>query len=156
MTEAISRIDIRARGTSLNQEWEGGARTYLGLMTAGFPNLFLITGPQSPSVLTNMTTSIEYHVDYVTGLIRTMTERGQDRVEARPEAQDNWVATTDDLADLTLFSEAASWYRGANIPGKPRRFLPFPGGSDTYIAYCDAIALCGYHGFRFSPPVAGR
>lgn len=156
MTGAISRIDIRARGTSLNQEWEEGARTYLGPMTAGFPNLFLITGPQSPSVLTNMMTSIEYHVDYVAGIIRTMTERGRDRVEARPEAQDNWVATTDDLADLTLFSEAASWYRGANIPGKPRRFLPFPGGSDTYIAYCDAIALCGYHGFRFSPPVAGR
>jgi cation diffusion facilitator CzcD-associated flavoprotein CzcO len=150
MTGAITQIDITAGGLSLAQKWEHGPRTYLGLMTAGFPNLLTVTGPQSPSVLTNMLVSIEFHVDWITRLLTTMRERGLTRVEARPEAEDDWVQVNNDIAGASLMPQGASWYMGANIPGKERVFMPFAGGSHTYIGLVEGFTAANHHGFRFA------
>ncbi|MGW0689228.1 flavin-containing monooxygenase [Streptomyces sp. NPDC002754] len=151
MTGALNAIDIRgADGRSLREKWEHGPRTYLGLMSAGFPNLFTVTGPQSPSVLSNMMTSIEHHVDWITRALTHLRERGLHRMEADPDAEDNWVNTTNDLAHLTLMPQAASWYMGANIPGKQRVFMPFVGGVGLYRDLTDGIAVSHYHGFELS------
>ncbi|RRO18719.1 NAD(P)/FAD-dependent oxidoreductase [Saccharopolyspora rhizosphaerae] len=148
MTGALNAIDVRSGGTTLREKWADGPRTYLGLMSAGFPNLFMITGPQSPSVLSNMMTSIEYHVDWVTDALRHLRDRGKRRMEPDLAAEDNWVNTTNDVADLTLMPSAASWYMGANIPGKKRVFMPFVGGVGTYKQVCDGIAVSHYNGFE--------
>lgn len=150
MTGAITSIDITAGGETLAQKWAHGPRTYLGLMTAGFPNLLTITGPQSPSVLTNMMVSIEYHVDWITRLLTTMRERGLTRVEARAEAEDDWVRVNNDIAGASLMPQGASWYMGANIPGKERVFMPFAGGSHTYIGLVEGYTSANHHGFRFA------
>ncbi|MFZ3561739.1 flavin-containing monooxygenase [Streptomyces sp. BH055] len=151
MTGALNAIDIRgAEGRSLREKWEHGPRTYLGLMSAGFPNLFTVTGPQSPSVLSNMMTSIEHHVDWITRALAHLRERGLHCMEADPEAEDNWVNTTNDLGDLTLMPRAASWYMGANIPGKQRVFMPFIGGVGLYRDLTNGIAVSHYHGFELS------
>ncbi|GAB2459399.1 flavin-containing monooxygenase [Jatrophihabitans fulvus] len=150
MTGALKAIDIRNGTTSLRDAWADGPRTYLGLMSAGFPNLFTICGPQSPSVLTNMFTSIEQHVDWITDALVHLRERGLTRIQATPEAQDNWVTTNNDLADLTLMPKAASWYLGSNIPGKQRVFMPFTGGVGLYRQVCDGIATSYYHGFELA------
>ncbi|MFZ3566286.1 flavin-containing monooxygenase [Streptomyces sp. BH097] len=151
MTGALNAIDIRgAEGRSLREKWEHGPRTYLGLMSAGFPNLFTVTGPQSPSVLSNMMTSIEHHVDWITRALTNLRERGLHRMEADPDAEDNWVNTTNDLGDLTLMPQAASWYMGANIPGKQRVFMPFIGGVGLYRDLTNGIAVSHYHGFELS------
>ncbi|MFJ9123578.1 flavin-containing monooxygenase [Streptomyces sp. NPDC102340] len=151
MTGALNAIDIRgADGLALRDKWAHGPRTFLGLMSAGFPNLFTVTGPQSPSVLSNMMTSIEHHVDWITRALTHLRERGLHRMEADPDAEDNWVNTTNDLADLTLMPQAASWYMGANIPGKQRVFMPFIGGVGLYRDLTDGIAVSHYHGFELS------
>lgn len=150
MTGALNSMDIRNGEKSLRDKWAHGPRTYLGLMSADFPNLFLITGPQSPSVLSNMLTSIEYHVDWVTRALEHMREHGLMRMEAEPEVEDNWVNTTNDLADLTLMPQAASWYMGANIPGKQRVFMPFVGGVGTYKQIGDGVEVARYHGFAMT------
>ncbi|MHC5257636.1 flavin-containing monooxygenase [Streptomyces sp. UC4497] len=151
MTGALNAIDIRgADGRSLRDKWAHGPRTYLGLMSAGFPNLFTVTGPQSPSVLSNMMTSIEHHVDWITRALTHLRERGLHRMEPDPDAEDNWVNTTNDLADLTLMPQAASWYMGANVPGKQRVFMPFIGGVGLYRDLTDGIAVSHYHGFELS------
>jgi cation diffusion facilitator CzcD-associated flavoprotein CzcO/acetyl esterase/lipase len=145
MTGALLDIDIRGRGgRSLADKWSGGPRTYLGLATAGFPNLFLVTGPGSPSVLSNMVLSIEQHVDWIADCIGHLRER---TIEATPEAEDGWVAHVSEVAEATLFPRAHSWYVGANIPGKPRVFMPYLGGVGNYRARCDAVAAGGYEGF---------
>lgn len=150
MTGAITNIDITANGQSIKQKWEHGPQTYLGLMTSGFPNLYTITGPQSPSVLTNMVTSIEYHVNWISRLLADMAAKGQTKIDARPESEQWWVQANNDIANMTLMPQANSWYMGANIPGKERVFLPFVGGHDTYTQICEGLALAGnYHGFRF-------
>nr|WP_271209062.1 NAD(P)/FAD-dependent oxidoreductase [Rhodococcus wratislaviensis]GLK33514.1 cyclohexanone monooxygenase [Rhodococcus wratislaviensis] len=148
MTGALNSIDIRNGEKSLRDKWAHGPRTYLGLMSADFPNLFFITGPQSPSVLSNMLTSIEYHVDWIARAMEHMRKHGLRRVGVEAEVEDNWVNTTNDLADLTLMPQAASWYMGANIPGKQRVFMPFVGGVGTYKQIGDGIEVAHYHGFE--------
>ncbi|WP_409185909.1 flavin-containing monooxygenase [Amycolatopsis sp. VS8301801F10] len=149
MTGAVNAIDIRGRGgESLREAWAAGPRTYLGVGCAGFPNLFLIATVGSPSVLSNMMTSIEQHVDWVADCIGRLRAEGFDTIEATEEAQNEWVAHVNELAAGTLFLDAASWYLGANIPGKPRVFMPYVGGVGVYRELCDRIAAEGYRGFR--------
>ena len=147
MTGALDRIDIRGRGgMRLKDAWAAGPRTYLGLMVAGFPNLFLVTGPGSPSVLCNMSVAIEQHVEWIAGCIAWMGERQARAIEAGEAAQEAWVAHVNDVANTTIFPLADSWYVGANVPGKPRVFMPYIGGFPTYRAKCDEVAAAGYEG----------
>ena len=151
MTGALLNIDIRGRGgLSLQQKWEHGPRTYLGLQVAGFPNLFTITGPGSPSVLSNMIVSIEQHVDWITDCLTYLGEHNFDSIEATPEAEDAWVEHVNQVADLTLYPRANSWYIGANVPGKPRVFMPYIGGVNLYAQKCEQVAKDGYDGFALS------
>ncbi len=148
MTGSVAKIDIRGRsGQTLNQKWAEGPRTYLGLMSAGFPNLFIITGPGSPSVLSNMIVSIEQHVEWIADCVAYMRARGLDTMEARKEAEDKWVAHVNEVAHSTLYPQANSWYMGANIPGKPQIFMPYIGGVGTYRQICNEVAAKGYEGF---------
>ena len=151
MTGALLAIDIRGRdGQALRKKWEAGPRTYLGLAVAGFPNLFIITGPGSPSVLSNMIVSIEQHVDWIADCITHLGRGGHERIEATVEAEDAWVAHVNELGALTLYPRANSWYMGANVPGKPRVFMPYVGGVGTYRQKCDAVAARGYEGFELA------
>ena len=148
MTGSVAKIDIRGRdGQTLNQKWAEGPRTYLGLMSAGFPNLFIITGPGSPSVLSNMIVSIEQHVDWITDCIAYMRDRDLDTMEATKDAEDKWVAHVNEVAYTTLYPQANSWYMGANVPGKPRIFMPYIGGVGVYRQICNDVAAKGYEGF---------
>ena len=148
MTGALRAIDIRGRGgRALREAWADGPRAYLGLAVAGFPNLFTITGPGSPSVLSNMMVSIEQHVDWIADCLAHLGARELHTIEATAEAQEGWVAHVNDLANATLYPLAKSWYTGANIPGKPRIFMPYVGGVGAYRATCDEIAARGYDGF---------
>jgi len=145
---ALTAVDITGRdGLKLEAEWEAGPRTYLGLMSAGFPNLFMITGPGSPSVLSNMMVSIEQHVDWITDCMAHMKSRQLATIEATREAQDAWVEHVNKTAYKTLYPNAASWYMGANIEGKPRLFMPYIGGVGRYREECATIAANGYEGF---------
>ncbi len=149
MTGALLRVDIRGRGgRTLREKWREGPRTYLGLMMAGFPNLFTITGPGSPSVLTNMQTSIDHHVEWIGACLAYLRERGKRVIEASVEAEDAWVAHNNEEAAKTLRYKCASWYLGANIPGKPRVFMPYIAGFDVYAKKCAEIVEAGYRGFR--------
>jgi cyclohexanone monooxygenase len=149
MTGALSRIDISGRGgRALRDEWAAGPRTYLGLAMAGFPNLFIVTGPGSPSVLCNMAVAIEQHVDFIAGCIAWMGQRQLGVIEATPAAQDAWVDHVNEVAHTTLYPQAASWYMGANVPGKPRVFMPYIGGFPVYAAKCAEVAATGYEGFK--------
>jgi cyclohexanone monooxygenase len=148
MTGSVARIGITGRnGQTLNQKWAEGPKTYLGLMSAGFPNLFIITGPGSPSVLSNMIVSIEQHVDWIADALSNMREWGHDVMEADQAAEDKWVAHVNEVAHGTLYPQANSWYMGANIPGKPRIFMPYIGGVGIYRQICNEIAAKGYEGF---------
>jgi len=148
MTGSLLRIDIRGRdGRRLADAWEAGPVTYLGLGVHGFPNLFTITGPGSPSVLANMIVGTEQHVDWITDCILHMRDHGYDVIEAEADAVDAWVAHVNAVADRTIFPTCNSWYVGANIPGKPRVFMPLP-GFPAYVQRCDAVAANGYEGFR--------
>ncbi len=151
MTGSLNRIDIEGRGgRKLKDAWAAGPGTYLGLSVAGFPNLFLITGPGSPSVISNVVVSIEQHVEWIADCLIYMRAHGSDVIEAEPAAQDDWVRHVNEVADATLFPVANSWYVGANIPGKPRIFMPYVGGVGAYRETCDAVAADGYRGFRLS------
>jgi len=151
MTGALLAVDIRGRGgRPLADAWSAGPRTYLGLQVAGFPNLFTITGPGSPSVLTNMIVSIEQHVDWITACVEYLLEHGLRTIEPAVEAQDAWVEHVNQVANLTLFPRADSWYMGANIPGKPRVFMPYIGGLNLYTQKCDEVAANGYEGFTLA------
>jgi cyclohexanone monooxygenase len=148
ITGALLEIDIRGRdGQTLAAAWSRGPRTYLGLCVAGFPNLFMITGPGSPSVLSNMVVSIEQHVDWIADCVGHLAGRGLDRIEAAPEAEQAWQRHVGELAGATLYPRATSWYVGANIPGKPRVFMPYVGGCGNYRRECDEVAGRGYAGF---------
>jgi cyclohexanone monooxygenase len=148
MTGSVARIDIRGRnGQTLNQKWAEGPKTYLGLMSAGFPNLFLITGPGSPSVLSNMIVSIEQHVDWISDCVAYMRDRRLETMEADREAEEKWVVHVNEVASTTLYPQANSWYMGANVPGKPRIFMPYIGGVGPYRKICDEVAAKGYEGF---------
>jgi len=148
MTGTLMRIDIRGRdGVPLRETWAEGPRTYLGLGVPGFPNLFLVTGPGSPSVLTNMVTSIEHHVDWISDCLDHLRSGGYAAIEASRESADDWVAYVNAVAGTTLFTTCNSWYLGANIPGKPRVFMPLFGFA-PYVATCADIAANGYRGFK--------
>jgi cyclohexanone monooxygenase len=151
MTGSVAKIDIRGRnGQTLNQKWAEGPKTYLGLMSSGFPNLFIITGPGSPSVLSNMIVSIEQHVDWITDCIAHMRGRDLDAMEAKQDAEDNWVTHVNEVAHTTLYPQANSWYMGANIPGKPQIFMPYIGGVGAYRQICNDVAAKGYEGFAMT------
>jgi cyclohexanone monooxygenase len=151
MTGALLNIDLRGRaGQTLQQTWAAGPRTYLGLAIAGFPNLFTITGPGSPSVLSNMIVSIEQHVDWIADCIAYLRAHGRGRIEATVDAEDRWVAHVNQVGDTTLYPLANSWYVGANVPGKPRVFMPYVGGVGAYRQLCDAVAARGYEGFTLT------
>ncbi|MCH9674623.1 MAG: NAD(P)/FAD-dependent oxidoreductase [Gammaproteobacteria bacterium] len=151
MTGTLFRVDIAGReGRKLQDKWEAGPRTYLGVMSEGFPNLFMITGPGSPSVLSNMMVSIEQHVDWVTESIVNMRDNDLDLMEPELKAEDDWVEHVNHVAHQTLFPQANSWYMGANIPGKPRLFMPYIGGVGAYRKICNEVVSDGYRGFRFA------
>lgn len=149
MTGQLLKMDIRGRdGLTIQKAWEAGPRTYLGLTVDGFPNMFVITGPGSPSVLTNMPVAIEQHVEWVTECISHMEKNNIDTIEPTAQAADEWVAHVNDAANATLMPQAGhSWYLGANIPGKPRMFMPYAGGMDRYRDICDEVTADGYRGF---------
>jgi acetyl esterase/lipase len=157
VTGAITAVDIRGRnGLALKDKWANGPQTYLGLTTVGFPNLFFITGPGSPSVLSNMTVSIEQHVDWVLDCLGHLSACGFDVIEPTETAEDGWTQHVNDCADITLYPAANSWYIGANVPGKPLVFLPYCGGFDFYRASCDEVVARDYLGFRRSGPNGSR
>ena len=150
MTGSIFNVDIKGRdGLALKDKWNAGPKTYLGLMSASFPNLFMITGPGSPSVKSNMIMSIEQHVDLVTETLLTMRSKGLSVVEPELEAENKWVDHVQEVANKTLFPQANSWYMGANIPGKPRLFMPYIGGVGAYRQICEEIVANNYRGFKF-------
>jgi cyclohexanone monooxygenase len=153
MTGTLLRIDIRGRdGRHLKDHWEHGPRTYLGLQMHGFPNLFTITGPGSPSVLSNMIVSIEQHADWIGDCITYMDRHRLSSIEATADAEEKWIAHVNEVADGTMFTAPTcnSWYLGANIPGKPRIFMPYVGGLGEYRRKCDEVAARNYEGFRLA------
>ena len=151
MTGALLGIDIRGRGgLTLKQKWADGPRTYLGIAIAGFPNLFAITGPGSPSVLSNMIVSIEQHVDWIADCLVHLHAHGLSRIEATVDAEEAWVAHVNEVGHATLYPRANSWYVGANVPGKPRVFMPYVGGVGAYRQRCSDVATKGYTGFSLA------
>jgi cation diffusion facilitator CzcD-associated flavoprotein CzcO len=151
MTGALNAIDVRGRdGAVLRDQWAEGPRTYLGIGLAGFPNLFLITGPGSPSVFSNMVVAVEQHVDWIADAIEHLRRSGLRSIEPTPEAQEAWVAHVAEIAGMTLVSKANSWYMGANVPGKPRVFMPYLGGFGAYQQRCEEVAAAGYEGFALA------
>jgi cyclohexanone monooxygenase len=148
MTGSLLRIDIRnASGETLRDKWKDGPVSYLGLTVTGFPNLFTITGPGSPSVLTNMIPTIEHHVDWIAECLGHLRASGRSRIEAQADAEAEWVAHVAAIAERSLRPSCNSWYIGANVPGKPRVYMPYFGGMPAYRAKCDAVVASGYEGF---------
>lgn len=152
LTGPLLRLNLTgSHGYQLKDAWAAGPRTYLGLQTPRFPNLFTITGPGSPSVLCNMPIAIEQHVDWITKCIRDLREKGLTRIEAKPEAAESWVEEVNDAANTTLLPMAStSWYLGANVPGKPRVFMPYAGGFARYTGICNEVTQSDYRGFARS------
>ena len=146
MTGPLKRMNIRG-GAALADAWADGPRSYLGLMVAGFPNFFTITGPGSPSVLSNMPVSIEQHVEWIADCIEHLQEHGVATIEATPDAQAAWTAHVAEVANASLMLAANSWYMGRNVPGKPQVFMPYLGGVGPYRQKCAEIAAQGYEGF---------
>lgn len=151
ITGAVLSMDVRGRdGIRLRDAWKEGPKAYLGLQVAGFPNLFLVTGPGSPSVKANMFRSIEQHVDWIADCIADLNAQGVTTIEADAGAQEDWAAEITRMADATLFPEANSWWIGANVPGKPRVFAIYIGGFANYRQICFDVARDGYRGFHLS------
>ena len=151
MTGALAEIDVRLKsGETLHEKWSAGPRTYLGMLVAGFPNMFLITGPGSPGVKSQMILAIEQHTDWIVDCLKHMRANGLNRVEADLTAETAWVEHVNEIADKTLYPLANSWYIGANIPGKPRVFMPYVGGFHVYKKRCDAVARSGYEGLKLT------
>jgi cation diffusion facilitator CzcD-associated flavoprotein CzcO/acetyl esterase/lipase len=151
MIGALVGADIAGRdGRKLEDKWADGPSTYLGLTTVGFPNLFTITGPGSPSVLSNMLVSIEQHVEWIADCLADLRDQGFETIEPTPTAEAGWNQHVADCGNITLYPRANSWYMGANVPGKPRLFYPYVGGVDTYRAICDEVRTKAYLGFRLA------
>jgi cyclohexanone monooxygenase len=149
MTGALKEIDITGKGgLSIDEKWKDGPQTYLGVMVADFPNMFMITGPQSPGVKSQMIFSCQQHVDFIGDIITYARDRQMRRIEASRMAEMAWVQHNNEVADSTLYPLANSWYMGANIPGKPRIFMPYVGGVHKYVARCNEIVANGYEGFE--------
>ena len=148
MTGSLANIKIIGKDRSLlTEKWRDGPQTYLGLASNGFPNMFMITGPGSPSVLTNMLPSIEQHVNFIAGCISHVIDNGLSAVEPDRKAEEDWGLHVNEVADLSLRSTCASWYVGANVPGKPRVFSPYIGGFPKYVERCEQVAGNNYEGF---------
>ncbi|ARP84488.1 cyclohexanone monooxygenase [Bordetella genomosp. 8] len=149
MTGALNEISIVGRaGERLGEKWRTGPATYLGLMVHGFPNMFIVTGPGSPSVKANMVTAIEQHVEWISDCLTYLDEHDIDTIEPTSQAEDDWVRHVNEVANGTLFPQATnSWYVGANIPGKPRVFMPYVAGLPAYIKTCEEVVADGYRGF---------
>ena len=157
MTGPLLAIDVRGRGgLALREKWAEGPRAHLGVAIAGFPNLFVVTGPGSPSVLSNMVVSIEQHVDWIADAIAHVEERGLETIEPTEEAEDGWVEHVAEVGNATLFPRADSWYLGSNIPGKPRVLIAYLGGVGPYRKICDEVAAKGYEGFARGARQAAR
>ena len=157
MTGALLAVDIRAsNGQSLKEKWTHGPLNYLGLTVSGFPNFFMITGPGSPSVLSNMILSIEQHVEWIADCLDYMDRENLTRIDATETAETGWVEYGTASSDMTLFPQAKSWYMGANVPGKPRVCLPYVGGVAAYRRVCNDVASQDYLGFRFEGPGGDR
>ena len=155
MTGAIKVIDVRVDGgTTIEEQWDGGPRTYLGLMVAGLPNMFMITGPQSPGVKSQMILSIEWHINWIANCLSHMRNNNHTRVAAEVEAQQQWVDHVREVAGSTLYPLANSWYMGANIPGKARVFMPYVAGVEAYTKECNRVTQNGYQGFEFSTNIS--
>jgi cation diffusion facilitator CzcD-associated flavoprotein CzcO len=151
MTGPLKKIDIRGRGAqTLAERWANGPQSYLGLMVAGFPNMFTITGPGSPSVLSNMPVSIEQHVEWISDCIAYLRKNGIATIEPTPDAEIEWTTHVAAIANSSLMPAANSWYMGRNIPGKPQVFMPYLGGVGPYRQKCAEIAAKGYEGFAFA------
>ena len=151
MTGAMCEIDIHTdQGAKIRDKWADGPRTYLGIMVAGFPNMFMITGPQSPGVKSQMIMACEWHVDFAANAIDHMRNNNLARIDAEEAAENGWVTHNNEVADSTLYPLANSWYMGANIPGKPRIFMPYVGGVEAYTNKCNEVVDNGYEGFRFA------
>jgi len=151
MTGALNKIEIQGRGgLKLAEKWNDGPRAYLGVATAGFPNLFIVTGPGSPSVLTNMVPTIEQHVDFIADCISYMRTQEFAMIEPSVEAENAWIDYNDEVAHRTLRYDCASWYLGSNIPGKKRVFMPFVAGLPIYISKCEEVVAGGYEGFNLT------
>jgi len=150
ITGALNAIDIRGRdGTALKEMWANGPEAYIGLMVHGFPNMFILTGPGSPSVLSNVINALEHHVEFVGDAIDWMHERDLNRIEPSLAAQSKWADFNDEVANSTLMVKGKnSWYMGANIDGIPKRFMPFAGGINRYANICLEIVEKGYEGFN--------
>ena len=147
MTGALNKIDIRGRnGAALADKWRAGPLNYLGLSINGFPNLFTISGPGSPSVLTNMIVSIEQHVRWIGDCIAWLRTQGHQQIEATVDAERDWVTHVNQVAAQTIYPSCNSWYLGANVPGKTRVFMPLP-GFPAYVEKCESVAAAGYAGF---------
>lgn len=148
MTGTLAKIDIVGRGgEKLVDDWADGPRTYLGLGTDGFPNLFLVSGPGAPAVLANMVLHAEAHVNWIADAIAYLEQNSYAAIEPTADAVDNWIADCAQRAEATLFTKANSWYMGANVPGKPRMFMLFIGGFGVYLDICNEAAAAGYKGF---------
>lgn len=148
VTGAANRIDIRGRGgQTLKDKWADAPKAYLGIMAAGFPNLFLITGPGSPSILSNVVVSVEQHVEWVADCLAWLQEADCNVIDADPEAEAKWVAQVNEISAMTLYPTVDSWYVGANVPGKPRVFIPYAGGVGEYRKIAAKVAEEGYRGF---------
>jgi cyclohexanone monooxygenase len=148
ITGALADIDIRGRNAlPLKKKWVAGPRTYLGLMTAGFPNFFIVTGPGSPSVKANMVLAIEQHLNWIVDCVGKLEASGGQLIGPDLQAEDAWVEQVNDVANATLYPKADSWYTGSNIPGKPRVFMPYVGGFHKYKEICDEVARENYRGF---------
>lgn len=155
MTGALREIDVRGRnGLELKEHWRGGPLTYLGLMSSGFPNMFLVAGPGSPAVKVQFVVAIEQGVDWIAKAIGYMQQHSLTRMEPTPESEAGWVQHVNEVASGTLFMLANSWYLGANIPGKPRVFMPYVGGFEQYIKFCDEVAESRYRGFELTTSCA--
>ncbi len=151
MTGSLTAFDIKGRdGVVLKEKWASGPRTYLGVATAGFPNFWMITGPGSPSVLSNMMISIEQHVDWIADAMAWAREHDTAALDPTPSAEDEWTAHVDEVGHTTLYPSANSWYMGSNVKGKPRVFLPYIGGVGVYREECDAVVAKDYEGFTKS------
>jgi cation diffusion facilitator CzcD-associated flavoprotein CzcO/acetyl esterase/lipase len=153
MTGPLVAVHVAGRdGVTLREKWADGPSTYLGLTTVGFPNFFTVTGPGSPSVLSNMLVSIEQHVDWIADCLGHLRDTGMETIEPTALAESGWNQHVGDCAAITLYPRANSWYMGANVPGKPRVFLPYIGGVDAYRAACDEVVARGYLGFSLTGP----
>jgi cyclohexanone monooxygenase len=148
MTGALLRIDITGRnGVKLRERWSEGPKTYIGMAISGFPNMFIVTGPGSPSVFTNMVTSIEQHINWIAACIAHVKQSGSSAIEATRNAEEKWVSHVNEEANKTMMPNANSWYVGANVPGKPRIFMPYLGGAAVYKKVIEDVAKNNYEGF---------